>query len=96
MKILSNGFVPARPTEKAGEMSAEFKEKCKEFESLLINEMIAAMEPKGGFFGKGFGGEYFGTMFRQEMAKELSKQLDLGLKTQLAKGQIKEKEFLGK
>lgn len=88
MKILPTGSTPS--AEKPQAASQLFKEKCKEFESLLVNEMIAAMEPKNGFFGKGFGGDYFSAMFRQEMAKELSKQLNLGLETQLTKGQIKD------
>lgn len=89
MKIDVAGTTSSSSIGKPTDSSVIFREKCKEFESLLINEMISAMEPKNGFFGQGLGGAYFGTLFRQEMAKELSKQLDTGLATQLAKSQIK-------
>jgi Rod binding domain-containing protein len=64
-------------------------EKAREFETILLNQMIAAMEPKEGLFGKGFGGEYFQTIFRQELASFLGKDLDLGLAAQLTKAAVK-------
>ena len=78
-----------KPSQLSGTTDKALVEKAREFETILLNQMIAAMEPKGGFFGKGFGGDYFQTIFRQEMASSLAKDLELGLAAQLTKAAIK-------
>jgi Rod binding domain-containing protein len=65
-------------------------EKVQDFQSVLLNQFVAAMEPKEGFFGKGFGGSFFQSLFREEMAKQLAKTMDLGLAQQMLQAQLRE------
>lgn len=85
----------AQTTDK-GKLDPKLLQKVQDFQSVLLNQFIAAMEPKEGFFGKGFGGGFFQSLFRDEMAKQLSKELDLGLGQQLLKAQLQEKEDVTK
>lgn len=45
---------------------------CSDFETVLVRQMLDAMQGSTQLFGKGFGGEYFQSMFQDEMAKNVS------------------------
>ena len=70
--------------------AARLEQKSREFEALLLQQMIAAMEPKEGLFGQGFGGAYFQALFREELAKELAKEVKLGLAEQLMRAHLRQ------
>lgn len=78
------GTANAKPT------IAQIEQKGREFETLLLQQMVAAMEPKEGLFGQGFGGSFFQSLFREEMAKSLSKDIKLGIAEQLMKAHLRQ------
>lgn len=77
------GVKPLSPTiPKKRELTEEeqrLKEKCREFEALLLQKMVETMQEDTNLFGQGVQGEYFGGMFAAELAKELAKDPGLGL-----------------
>lgn len=87
----------SNPTKQKTPVDPALKQKIEQFQAVLLNQMVTAMEPKEGLFGKGFGGDFFQSLFRDEMSKELSKQMDFGMKDILARAQIQaQMELKGK
>lgn len=57
----------------------QLKEKCREFEAVLLKQLLEAMQGETGLFGQGVQGDYFRSLFAEEMAKELAKDPGMGL-----------------
>lgn len=45
---------------------------CVEFEALLTKQILSTMQSSNDIFGKGFGGDYFKSMFQDELAKQIA------------------------
>lgn len=56
----------------------ELKKACTEFEAIMIRQVLETMSSSTKFFGKGFGGDYFQSMFLDEISKQIAQQ-GLGL-----------------
>jgi len=75
-KPLNTGQTPLTPEQK------QLKKACTEFEALMIRQMLETMSSSTNFFGKGFGGDYFQSMFLDEISKQVAEQ-GLGLSKML-------------
>lgn len=60
----------------------QLKKACTEFEAIMIRQMLETMSNSTKFFGKGFGGDYFQSMFLDEISKQIAEQ-GLGLSKML-------------
>ncbi len=60
----------------------KLKETCTEFEALMVRQMLEVMNSSTKFFGKGFGGDFFQSMFLDEVSKKVAEQ-GLGLSKML-------------
>lgn len=56
----------------------KLKKACTEFEAIMVRQMLETMSSSTEFFGKGFGGDYFQSMFLDEISKKVAEQ-GLGL-----------------
>ncbi len=56
----------------------KLKSACQQFETILAQQMLTAMQGSTKMFGSGFGGEYFQGLFQEQLAKQLSEN-ELGL-----------------
>ncbi len=45
---------------------------CSDFEAVMFKQMLEAMQGSTQMFGKGFGGEYFQSLFNEELSKQIS------------------------
>jgi Rod binding domain-containing protein len=45
---------------------------CTDFESMMIQKMLEVMQSSQKMFGDGFGGDYFQSMFQEEMSKKIA------------------------
>jgi flagellar protein FlgJ len=45
---------------------------CTDFESMMVQKLLEVMQSSQKMFGEGFGGDYFQSMFQEEMAKEIA------------------------
>ncbi|NLM37785.1 MAG: hypothetical protein GX202_06635 [Firmicutes bacterium] len=71
---------PARPQQPAvSEEEQRLREKCREFEAILLQKMVEVMQGDTSLFGQGVQGEYFRSMFAEFIAKEMAKNPGLGL-----------------
>lgn len=61
---------------------AQLKKTCSEFEALMVRQMLETMSSSTKFFGKGFGGDYFQSIFLDEISKKVAEQ-GLGLSKML-------------
>jgi peptidoglycan hydrolase FlgJ len=50
----------------------EMMKACQSFEALMVRQMLESMQSSQKMFGDGFGGDYFQSMFQDEMAKKVS------------------------
>ena len=57
---------------------AQLKKACTEFEALMVRQMLETMSGSMKFFGKGFGGDFYQSMFLDEISKQIAEQ-GLGL-----------------
>jgi len=83
MRIKANFEILPQPT---GDINTRYygdnqrlREKCREFEAVLLQQMVEVMQGSSEFFGKGVQGEFLRGIFAEEMAKELAKDPGLGL-----------------
>lgn len=60
----------------------KLKKTCTEFEAIMVRQMLETMSSSTKFFGNGFGGDYFQSMFLDEISKKVAEQ-GLGLATML-------------
>ncbi|NLC52831.1 MAG: hypothetical protein GX770_02545 [Firmicutes bacterium] len=71
---------PTKPQQPAvTEEEQRLREKCREFEAILLQKMVEAMQTDTNLFGQGVQGEFFGGMFAEIIAKELAEDPGLGL-----------------
>lgn len=68
-----------RRTPKQTTEDEHLKEKCREFEAVLLKQLVEVMQGDTELFGQGIQGEYFRGIFAEEMAKELAKDPGMGL-----------------
>jgi Rod binding domain-containing protein len=61
---------------------AQLKKACNEFEALMVRQMLETMSSSTEFFGKGFGGDFYQSMFLDEISKQIAEQ-GLGLSKML-------------
>ncbi len=45
---------------------------CSDFEAVMFKQMLEAMQGSTQMFGKGFGGDYFQSLFHEELSKQIS------------------------
>lgn len=67
------------PHKPATKKEQRLREKCQEFEAILLQRMVEVMQADTNLFGRGVQGEFFGGMFAEVIAKELAKNPGLGL-----------------
>ena len=84
MKIHPQGagqpLSPARPKEQALTAAEQrLREKCREFEAILLQKMVETLQSNTNLFGEGVQGDFLRGLFAEEMAKELAKDPGLGL-----------------
>ncbi len=60
----------------------QLKKACTEFEAIMVRQMLETMSSSTKMFGKGFGGDYFQSMFLDEISKKVAEQ-GLGLSKML-------------
>lgn len=75
-QILNNNLfssVKANKTQLTPEQ-IELKKACTEFEAIMVRQMLETMSSSTKFFGKGFGGDYFQSMFLDEISKQIAGQ----------------------
>lgn len=71
------------------EEEAQLKKACAEFEAIMVRQMLETMCDATNFFGKGFGGDFYQSMFLDEISKKVVEQglgLSKMLYSQLNKG----------
>ena len=81
----------------ATEEEQRLREKCREFEAILLQKMVEVMQGDTNLFGQGIQGEYFGGMFAELIAKELARDPGLGMADSIIralKEQTAEKKIL--
>ncbi len=64
------------------EGNGELRQACREFEGLLLEQMLAAMRrsvPESGLFGSSPAAEIYASLRDQDLAKELAGQGGIGL-----------------
>lgn len=71
--------VDRTPKQAASEEEQRLREKCREFEALLLQKMVEVMQGDTNLFGQGVQGEFFGGMFAEILAAELAQDPGLGL-----------------
>lgn len=76
-RLLSNNKSTYTPEEQA-----QLKKACTEFEALMVRQMLETMSGSTDFFGKGFGGDFYQSMFLDEISKKIAEQ-GLGLSKML-------------
>lgn len=93
---LNRQAVPAGETRKrAGEFSGEdLRKKAQEFEAVLIEQMLKAVQPRGGLFGKGFQGDFYQSFFLREIAAKIAEYPGLGLAESIYRA-LKQEEING-
>src|SRR5690554_3303823 len=78
---LNRQAVPIGETPKrAGEFPGDdLRKKAQEFEAVLIEQMLKAVQPPSGLFGKGFQGDFYQSFFLRELASKIAEYPGLGL-----------------
>ena len=57
---------------------AQLKKTCSEFEALMVRQMLEVMNSSTKLFGEGFGGDYYQSIYLDEISKKVAEQ-GLGL-----------------
>lgn len=52
---------------------------CMEFETLFAQQLLTVMQNSTNFFGSGIGGDFYKSMFQEEMAKQMARDDSLGI-----------------
>lgn len=60
----------------------KLKKACSEFETIMVRQMLEVMNSSTKLFGKGFGGDFYQSMFLDEIAQKVAEQ-GLGLSDML-------------
>lgn len=69
-----------KPLPRTGEVSGDdLKKKVQEFEAVLIEQMLKAVQPQSSLFGKGFQGGFYQSFFLRELAAKIAEYPGLGL-----------------
>ncbi len=79
MKVNPVPFSGRTVTSQPVKEDQQLKAKCREFEAILLKQLVEAMQGETGLFGQGLQGDYFRSLFAEEMAKELAKDPGMGL-----------------
>lgn len=45
---------------------------CTEFEAMLVKQLLETMQSSTQMFGKGFGGDYFQSMFQDQLSQQIA------------------------
>jgi len=72
LKISDQSFA-GQPVARGAE-DLKLKNACREFETILLKQMLEVMQSSTSMFGKGFGGDFFQGMFQDEIAKEMAEK----------------------
>ena len=66
----------------------KLKEACRDFESILLNQMLSAMRkaiPKDGLFKKSLCMDIYESMYDQYLSKEIAQEKGIGMRDMLYK-----------
>lgn len=70
----------------------KLREQCQEFEAILLQKMVEAMQNETKLFGEGVQGDFFKGMFAEAIAKELAKDPGLGLAESMIRSMQKQED----
>jgi flagellar protein FlgJ len=68
-----------RPQSRSNGKDPQMYRACRDFEAVLVRQMLEVMQKSTPMFGKGFGGDFFQGIFQNEIAKDISAGQGLGL-----------------
>src|SRR5690554_4366953 len=65
---------------RAGEAPGDdLRKKAREFEAVLVEQMLKAVQPRNSLFGAGFQGDFYQSFFLRELAARIAEYPGLGL-----------------
>ena len=64
--------VKSQPPQTMTSEQKELMKVCTNFEAMMIQKMLETMQSSQKMFGEGFGGDYFQSMFQEQIAKEIA------------------------
>jgi len=84
MQIQQNSSFPLKKISQSADTTkeAELKKACKNFEAIILQQMLTAMRksvPKDGFLDKGYAEDMYQSMYDEGLAKEMASGKGIGL-----------------